>query len=190
MSDAGRGGRAKLIMLAAFFAVPVVASYLAFYYWRPDGTVNYGELLPPRALTDSPLALIGGGPFRLSRLRGNWVLLIADSGRCDPDCQTKLYIIRQLRLTQGKNQDRIERVWLIEDDRAPEPALLAQHEGLLPVRAEASALLQQLPAQHQVADHIYLIDPQGNLMMRYPKDPDARRMVKDLARLLRVSGAG
>jgi hypothetical protein len=98
-------------------------------------------------------------------------------------------VIRQLRLAQGANRDRIERVWLIDDNAIASRELVADHEGLLFVHAQGSGLLTELPAESDVSDHLYLIDPLGNLMMRYPREPDASRMVKDLKRLLRVSGA-
>jgi hypothetical protein len=176
-------------MLAAFFSLPVIASYLAFYVWRPEDRVNYGELLEPRPLPDIGLRSIDGAAFRLSQLGGAWVLLQVDSGCCDSDCQMKLYTMRQLRLTQGKNRDRIERVWLIVDENPPAAELLVEYPGVWLVKAQGSALLTEFPARRDAADHIYLIDPYGNLMMRYPKDPDTRRMVKDLTRLLRISGS-
>lgn len=188
MSNAIRAGRAKLGLLALFFALPVAASYFAYYFWRPEGRVNYGELLEPRPLPHNELTLVDGRPFSLSELRGNWVLLVVDSARCASECQEKLYTIRQLRATQGREQDRIERIWLIHDKSIPARELVADHDGLWLVHAHTSALLAALPALHDVTDHIYLVDPYGNLMMRYPPHPDASRMVKDLKRLLFAEG--
>jgi cytochrome oxidase Cu insertion factor (SCO1/SenC/PrrC family) len=152
--------------------------------------VNYGELIEPRLLPDPQLALADGTQFRLSRLRGKWVLVSLDSGRCDERCNRKLLYMRQLRLTQSKDMERIERAWLISDDIAPRPDAVRPYQGTWLVRAAGAGLLELFPAPGAAADHIYLIDPLGNLMMRFPRDPEPGRMIKDLSRLLKASRIG
>jgi hypothetical protein len=98
--------------------------------------------------------------------------------------------MRQIRLAQGKDMVRLERVWLISDDSRPPPDLLAEYEGILVVRAAGSEVLAALPAPADRAAHLYVVDPQGNLMMRFPEKPDPTRMIKDLQRLLRPSRIG
>ena len=66
---------------------------------------------------------------RLSQLRGKWLLVSIDSGRCDESCNRKLLYMRQLRLTQGKNTDRVERVWLISDGAVPPAEVAKEYEG-------------------------------------------------------------
>lgn len=191
MSDAAPANRlTSLWLIVALTAAPVTASYLLYYYWPPERTVNHGELIEPRPLPDSTLALADGAPFRLSRLRGKWVLVSVDSGGCDARCERKLLYMRQLRLTQGKDRERVERVWLISDDVAPRAEAIAPYAGTWPVRVAGAELLKLFPAPGAASDHIYLIDPLGNLMMRFPRDPDPQRMVKDLARLLKASRIG
>lgn len=182
-----RKSYASLWWIIALCAAPVIAAYVAYYWWHPAGHVNYGELLQPRTLPDSPLPQLDGTPFKLSALHGKWIYLVADSGSCDAYCFEKLVDIRQLRLGQGKDSVRIERVWLLTDATTPDPALLAQFKGTYVVRAAGSALLAALPAPSSVSDHIYVIDPLGNLMMRYPRSPNPRLMIKDITRLLRLS---
>jgi cytochrome oxidase Cu insertion factor (SCO1/SenC/PrrC family) len=191
MSDAPPKKRslASLWLMVAVAVAPVAASYLVYYFWPPERTVNYGELIGPLPLPDARLALVDGAPFRLSQLRGKWVLVTLDAGRCDAYCEQKLVYLRQLRLTQGKNMERVERAWLITDEAAPRADTLA-YEGTWRVRAAGSEVPGLFPAPGAASDHIYLIDPLGNLMMRFPRDPDPQRMVKDLARLLKASRIG
>jgi cytochrome oxidase Cu insertion factor (SCO1/SenC/PrrC family) len=181
---------ASLWLIIALAAAPVAASYLIYYFWPPTRTVNYGELIEPRPLPDPQLALADGTAFRLSRLRGRWVLVSIDSGRCDERCDRKLLYMRQLRLTQGKDMDRVERAWLISDDAVPRPDTVAPYPGTWVVRAAGTGLLEQFPAQGAASDHIYVIDPLGNLMMRFPRDPEPGRMIRDLSRLLKASRIG
>ena len=178
--------RAKLLLLIAFLALPVVAATLVYRFWPPASTSNYGELLPPEPLPDVELLTTENEEFRLRDLRGKWVLLTADSGNCGEYCRQKLYKMRQLRLTQGKDRERIARVWLIVDSINPAPELARDYTGTWFVRG--GNLAAHLPAKADIEDHIYLVDNKGNLMMRFPKDADASRMVKDLNRLLRLSG--
>lgn len=109
MSDASTAKRSlkTLWLLVALTVAPVAASYLLYYFWRPEHTVNYGELIEPRPLPDPALALADGKPFRLSQLRGKWALVTIDAGGCDAGCERKLLYLRQLRLTQGKEMDRL-----------------------------------------------------------------------------------
>jgi hypothetical protein len=191
MSDAQprRRNRASLWLIAALTVAPVAASYFFFYLSPPTHTVNYGELIEPRPLPDVPMVSASGAPLRLSQLRGKWVLVVLDGGRCEAYCETKLLYMRQLRLTQGKNMDRVERLWLVNDDVSPRGAAALAEEGTRIARAGAE-LTAAFPAPASAADHIYLIDPLGNLMMRFPRDPEPRLMVKDLARLLKASQVG
>jgi cytochrome oxidase Cu insertion factor (SCO1/SenC/PrrC family) len=179
--------RAALWLLLAVCIAPVLASYIAFYLWPPSGQINYGELIEPRPLADANLSRADGTPFEWRELKGKWVLAIIDSGRCDAYCREKLVYMRQVRLAQGKDAERIERVWLLTDQASPEASLVAAHPGIQLLRVGGNDLLTPFPAERSRADHIYVVDPLGNLMMRYPRNADPRKMLKDVTRLLRHS---
>jgi len=185
-----RSGRIRLLAIAALCIAPFVAALIAYYYWQPQGGMNYGELIPARALIDPPLRHLDQRAFRLSELKGKWILLQLDEADCAAACKAKLYNMRQVRLAQGREMERIERVWLILDEAPLETQLLREYEGTRLLRASGSPLLREFPASGGVRDHIYLIDPLGNLMLRFPEDADPRRMHKDLGRLLRASRIG
>ncbi len=130
----------------------------------------------------------GGKDFRFDELRGKWVFLMVDLSGCDEYCHSKLYLMRQIRLTQGKSRDRIERVWLIPDGVRPAPAVESQYPGTRHLLVDADAVLRLLPAPRSARDHIYVVDPFGNLIMRFPRDADPQRMKQDVTRLVKVSG--
>jgi hypothetical protein len=175
--------------MAAMVVLPPIVAYLLYLSWRPTSLMNYGELIKPVPLAEAVPAT-DPALRELSKLKGKWVLVTVDGGGCDDYCQRKLYTLRQLRLTQGKEMERIERAWLVDDDAATGPALLEEYPGTARIPARSSALLGALPSAGSLRDHIYIIDPLGNLIMRYPRDPDPNRMKTDLARLLRASRIG
>jgi cytochrome oxidase Cu insertion factor (SCO1/SenC/PrrC family) len=195
-----KAGRWKLFAVLAVCAAPVVASYLYYYVIQPyygnppENRTNYGSLLDPR---DYPMPARGissldGKAFMLDAYKGKWIMLQADASDCRDGCRNKLLQMRQLRLMQGKNMDRIERVWLITDEQPVETMLMREYDGTRLLRVKPDALTTWLPTQSGtvVADHIYLIDPLGNLMMRFPKNADPNKIKKDLAKLLKASSIG
>ena len=193
--DVIRSGRIKMVLLFLVCAAPVIASYFTFYVIKPQTRSNYGELiLPVKALPAAQLHQLDGKPYAFSEMKGKWLLLAIDDGACAQPCQDKLFKMRQLRLMQGKEKDRLERVWLIDNDAQLETQLIRAYDDMLMLRAGGAPLLNAFPAQEGPAasrrDHIYLIDPLGNLVLRYPKDADPMKMKKDLERLLRYSRIG
>lgn len=190
-----RAGRTKLVVLFLLFLLPVAASYLAYYVFPSQQRTNYGQLIEPqRDLPNVSVVGLDGKPLALSSLRGRWVLLTVDSAACERDCADKLWMMRQVRLTTGKDRDRLERVWLVTDSGPVQPQLLAEHQGAVVARADAGAFAAALPvdaqAGTQLSDHVWVIDPLGHVMMRFPKQADPNRVKKDITKLLKVSRIG
>jgi cytochrome oxidase Cu insertion factor (SCO1/SenC/PrrC family) len=171
--------RSKFLLLLGVFVVPVAAAYLAFFGWRPAGHTNYGDLLEVTPLQQTAGATHDGTPLDLASLQGKWLMVHVGPASCDADCARQLYLMRQIRITQGKEQSRIERMWVLTDTGAADPALL-----------QDTAFIEQFPAKDNRAGHIYLVDPLGNLMLRFPAEPDPKRMMKDLKLLLKASQIG
>lgn len=184
-----RGRRIALAILAVC-AAPTIAAWLAYFVWPPGSRVNYGDLIEAHRLTDPEMQRPDGRSFRLSQLRGKWLLVYADTAACSKSCREKLWYMRQVRLAQGINTDRIERVWLIVDPSLPDPVLLEEYKGMQVARVTDRRFLDELPDAEAGGDHVYVVDPLGNLMMRFPQNPDPRRMIRDLARLLKASRIG
>jgi len=184
-----------LYVLIVVCVAPVVASYVAYYYLPPAGRTNYGDLIAPqRALPRLTLRELDGRSVDPASLRGQWLMVQVDGGDCGEACRRKLWQMRQVRLTTGKDADRVERIWLISD-AAPLPTIvMREYEGTRFLRADATELsaFLALPADagSQLTDHIWMIDPLGNLMLRWPKEADPNRMKRDLVRLLKASRIG
>jgi len=173
-----RRGRLKLLALAGVFSLPVVVGWVAYLFdWVPGATGNYGELIAPRPLSSAAL----------EPLRGRWVLLSFDAPACDAYCERKLYFLRQVRRAQGRDQLRVERAWVLTGPGVPRAEVLSAIEGTHVLPPQGAAFLAQFPFAASPVDHLYLIDPRGNLMMRYPRDPDPARMIRDLQRILKYA---
>lgn len=179
-----RKARLTLAALVTVCVLPVVASYLAFYVWPPSGRSNYGALVTPTPLPDGALATPGGGAFARDDIKGFWTYVVVAPAACDAACRQALYLTRQVRTAQAQEADRVARVWLLSDGGAPDAALLAEHPELMVARAD-SRWLAQLDGQAMA--QVWLADPRGQVMMRYPAELDPKGMLKDLARLLKYS---
>jgi hypothetical protein len=187
-------GRWKLLAVLAVCAAPLIASYFTYYVIKPDSRTNYGALIDPRQHPIPAMAstTLDGKPVALDAYKGKWIMLKVGGSDCQQACQDQLFAMRQLRTMQGKEMERIERVWLITDQEPLETLLLRVNDGTRMLRAPADAVRRWLPVEQggDVAEHIYLIDPLGNLMMRFPKDPDPSKVKKDLGKLLKASAIG
>ncbi len=188
-------GRWKLFAILGVCAFPLVASYFTYYVIKPQARTNYGDFIDSVAHpipADLNTTTLDGKPLGLKALEGKWIMLTVDGGACADACSKKLYDIRQLRVAQGRERDRVERVWLITDKVPLETLLIREFDGTLMLRSQADAVAKWLPAEAgaTAADHIYLIDPLGRLMMRFPKDRDPNLIKKDLGKLLKASSIG
>lgn len=180
--------RAKLLLLCALFALPIVASLVVFHFFPPTGpTNNYGELLAPRPATEHAFTRPDGTTFGFAQLRGRWLLVASDSGACPTSCIQKLTAMRQVRLALGRKASRVHRVFVVDDLQRPLPAF--EPFAGMDVAVTPQGLVLPPGAANDRA-HIYLVDPRGTVMMRFPAAPDHKRMWKDLDRLLKASQIG
>jgi cytochrome oxidase Cu insertion factor (SCO1/SenC/PrrC family) len=182
------GPRAKLLLLAALFLSPIAASLVAYYFVSHTPTANYGELIAPRPVTAQPFERGDGLRFTFGQLAGRWVMVASDSGACDAACLDKLAAMRQVRLALGRNATRIERVFVVDDLRAPDAARMAEFAGMEVVRTPVGLSLPTGAGNDRA--HVYLVDPHGNVMLRWPAGGERKRMLKDLERLMKASQIG
>lgn len=187
---ASRTGRWKMIGVLLVCAAPVIASYFTYYVVRPEGRRNYGELIDPQRPLPALIGLGQGGvAVPLPSLKDQWLLVSVADSACDADCERHLYLQRQLREGLGKEKGRLDWVWLRTGNTPLTPALEAATAQATVLQVDEAALGAWLsPAQGQrLSDHLYVIDPLGNWMMRFPAQADPSRVRRDLERLLRAS---
>lgn len=183
--------RLTLIVIFAFFALPMAVAWLLNFGggWSPGATTNHGSLVQPVIPVDTAgLVDPAGNALDPNLFLGEWTLIYRLSGDCGQTCRQVLYMLRQVRLAQGKNIDRVHRLLLLDGAQSPDwVGEVQQHyPGLLIARPVAADGAGRFPP----AGRVYLVDPLGNLMMEYAVDADPRGMIKDLERLLRISYVG
>lgn len=188
-----KSGRWKLLLLLLVTLAPVIASYFTYYVIRPQGDNFYGQLISPQVeLPDLEVLDQQGKTVNLRSLRGQWLLITVADSSCDAGCENKLYLSRQIHIGLGAEQDRVERIWLSLGDQAVPERLSKLLEGAIVLNTQPADLSSWLKPEsnHQLADHIYLVDPQGFWMMRFPPNPDlkaAASIKKTLNRLMRAA---
>lgn len=182
--------RTKFLLMLGFFAAPMLAAWLAYFGWHPDKHKNYGSLLKVTPLTQTMGTLADGTVFSLDKLKGKWLMAYVGPADCNQTCQEQLYYMRQSRLVLGKDQDRVVRIWILSGENNPDPVLLRAHPGLSVWRPTQATFLTQFPAKPLGAHHIYVVDPLGNLMMRFPENTDPKKLIKDMKLLLKASQIG
>lgn len=197
-------GRWKLLAVLAVCAAPLIFSYLTYYVIKPTGRTNFGTLIDPRA---HPIPALGATtldakPASLESFKGKWVMLKVGPAACDKTCMEQMFAIRQVRSMTGKEMERIERVWLVTDAQPLETILIRELEGVHMLRAPREAVANWLPLEPgaTLESSIFLIDPLGNLMMRFPPVPAAAteaekvqhyaKIKKDIGKLLKASAIG
>jgi hypothetical protein len=199
-----RTARGRWLMIAVLLvcAAPVVASYFAYFVLRPQARTNYSELIVPARPLPAALPLVdpAGAAVAPFTLRGQWLVVVVAGGACDARCERHLWLQRQLHETLGAEKDRVDKLWLIDDGAAPRRETLAAiaattdagRPGLAPTtvlrttRPALSAWLAAAPGR-VLEDHLYIVDPRGDWMMRVPPDAEPARLKRDLDKLLRAS---
>jgi hypothetical protein len=197
--DRQRVARRHLMAIAALFLLAPVAAlllYFAFPQWIPRHTTNHGELLSPArpvprlTLSDPHGAATPAPPFA-----DHWNLILLGSGPCDAGCLHDLMLMRNLREVLRGDRRRLM-VWYITTDAADAARIQGGFASgplhSVQLRVDHGAPGQQLRDVFAPAapGTIYLVDPLGNWVLRYPPGSPMPWVYEDLKHLLRYSQIG
>lgn len=145
--------RTPLVLIILISLAPILAAVVAYFNpdWRPDGSVAYGTLIEPQRPIPASTALqattLDGNPFDVASLKGKWLLIAADGGDCQDACARKLFILRNSHASQGKNVERLARVWFITDDAPIPERVLEAYKGTIMLRVQPEQLKAFLLAE-------------------------------------------
>ena len=218
--------RTPLVLIVLISLAPVLAAVVAYFNpdWRPDGSVAYGTLIEPQRPIPVSTALqattLDGKPFDVASLKGKWLLITADGGDCQDACARKLFILRNSHASQGKNVERLARVWFITDDAPVPERVLEAYKGTIMLRVQPEQLKAFLLAESAsvgtstgttsagvvtpsgtapassngaakaLAEPMWIIDPHANLMMQYPANAEPEKVRTDIRKLVYHSRIG
>ena len=192
--------RTPLVLIILFSLAPVLAAVLAYFNpdFRPEGSVAYGTLIEPQRPIPASAALVAttldGKPFDVGTLKGKWLLVTADGGDCQDACARKLFILRNSHASQGKNVERLARVWFITDDQPVPEKVLEAYKGTIMLRVKpeqlAAFLLAAPGAPKVLAEPMWIIDPHANLILQYPANAEPEKVRKDISKLVYNSRIG
>lgn len=193
-----RRGRIQMLFLLLACAAPVIASYLAYYVFKPEGgKTNFGTLVQPAqdvnpAWFDTPL-------------KGKWTLLVArPAGECtvkNDQCLEALFLMRQLRIGLGRESGRVQLVWVNTDGKPVDPEVLLAYDEKtagfqilsLPSDPNLRAQFQAWLDREGAGQKIQLIDPTPAKMMYFPVTNSPKEFTsikKDVEKLLRLNRKG
>lgn len=187
-------GKKSFLWLVAVFVTPVLLGTLLFFNMErlgfERGSVNYGTLIQPAV----PLKLDGlkqqkDAAKPEETIRKKWTLLYINLSDCNKACQDRLLLIKRVRLLTNEKMRRVRTV-MVTDNESLKATLANDYPDLVMTNIESnSPFIQQFPEKQK--NPVYLIDPLGNLMMYYDDvEPNAKKMIKDLHRLLKYSHLG
>jgi cytochrome oxidase Cu insertion factor (SCO1/SenC/PrrC family) len=191
-------GKRIFVVVAALFVVPLAIAFLLYYGsdWRPGGATNHGKLIHPAHPLPPAGGLSGfdGTPYPAggTLLRGKWTLLYVGGGLCNESCRHALVTMRQTRLALANDMNRVQRVFLATAPCCDAEYVSHEHPGLIALDASGAGtreLLQHFPPADR-PDGIFVVDPLGNLMMRFDARQDPHGLLADLRKLLSLSHIG
>jgi cytochrome oxidase Cu insertion factor (SCO1/SenC/PrrC family) len=188
--------RFQIALIAVIFLIPIAAAFL----WEPTEFVNQGELVQPaRPIANVELRTLDGESVQFSELASKWTMIYFGTAECPQACETAFYNMRQVRLAQGANRERVQYVFIsIDGEDSPRLQTLRQDHPQMRVLTADQQTLAALAEQFRLPEggaldglgRVYMVDPLGNFMMSYPEGADAAGMNRDLARLLKASRIG
>ncbi len=193
-SDAKAAGRRQFLLIVAVFVVPLLVAsawYVSAPRLAPTAPANGTLITPARPLEPFTVGRSDAEAYELADLRGHWTLVLPLGARCGEDCRQRLYDTRQIHDALGEDRIRMRRLAFAPDGRRTEglAGVIEEHPRLTVLEQPADGeLARQFPeAEDGTA---FLIDPHGNLMMRFDADVAADGILDDLEHLLKVSRIG
>lgn len=193
-----RRGRIQGVAIMLVVVLPMLVAYVIFFtgLGMPTGTVNKGDLLtPPQSITSLPLHALDDVPWEFDGQPKKWRLLIPGYRECNEVCRKNLYLTRQVHIRLAEKSARVERIYLLLDDKLTQPTqefLLAEHPHmpvvkLAPDRFDALLAPTNIEATAIASGRYFLMDQEGFIMMSYTPQHEGKELLDDIKRMLKYS---
>ncbi len=189
-----RKSRITFILLLLVFVLPILVAGIFSQHpeWLP-GKKNHGEFVRPmRDVPDFILQDGHGSPFTKIQFEKKWSIVYLRNSTCDTNCTHALYNIRQSRLAQAANVDKVQYIYLATGVM-PDAKIITDHPDMIVIKGAPDeqnkllAVFQESKTQQSTTSaSIYLVDPDKRVMMTYAEDFAPKGMIKDLELILKV----
>ena len=184
-------------MLFAVFIVPLMIA-IAMYIMRGDSanvsTAAYGELIhPAQPIQTLKLSLDNSASYSLNDIKGKWTYLVYVEDTCNLECEAALFKIRQTRISTGRERNRVQLLLATGPGKSVsiDNDIVARNPRVVFSKIKELTISDEVAEKEKLQSaYIYIIDPNGNLMMKYDDAATAKGMLKDIKKLLKLSNIG
>ncbi len=181
-------------MLIAVFVVPLliaIAMYLLRDHLPTMNSVSHGELIhPAEPIQEIEIFLEDNTLITLKDLKGKWTYLVYAPKGCNLECEANLFKLRQSKAATGREINRIQSVLLLNN--LPLNLEIESRNKKILVGQLKKLELEAQPGIDKKLNNevIYLLDPHGNMMMKYDQTATSKGILKDIKKLLKISNIG
>lgn len=181
VSERNHGRRVLLALGLLFLGTFILAGVLRFADIHPAVSKQKGELLDPYAdLRDLAPRLAAGGTYAWNPEARTWRILVPAPAQCDAKCVQLAEGVDKVRALAGRDMPRVDILWL-----GAHPANLPNNG--VRVLADDAALRARLPrADDPRGTPVYVLDPNGFVVLRYAPGFELGDLRTDLSRLLKL----
>ena len=180
------------------FIAPVALAYIMFFFVDVKSFVNHGEILNPIVhISSFELTNKSGEIIPEKELTYKWRLISFVAKDCDQQCETRLFDTRQIHTSLGKNQHRLSRMFVhLEPAGDSFSTLIAEsHPDVIHVNGHVDIIIKALGDNIRddasiTNNETYIMDPMGNVMMRFTQEQPSKEFLYDLKKLLKASQIG
>jgi hypothetical protein len=178
-----RKGRLQLVLVLLVAIGPMIlaTSMYKLKFWVPDNRSFHGEL-------------IGNGQTRaelgVQSDEARWQLLVSAPQGCEADCQQLVYLARQIQIGLGRDASRASHALSSAQPLSADYTTTLTREYPQLKRYPLDLSLYRKAAPGIEAPQLWIVDPHGNLVLRYGADVNGKDLLNDLRQLLKLSNIG
>ena len=176
------------------FVAPVALAYIMYFTGAIKSYTNHGEILKPLVdISTFELKDSSGKTIDREKFTQQWVLIFFVGSECDEQCNARLYDSRQVHKSLGEDQERVDRMIIHLDTPSASLTKLIEDEypKAINVYGDEQKISAVIGKNAQLRNNvIYIMDPIGNVMMRFTHDQSKKDLKADLKKLLKVSQIG
>lgn len=179
-------GRWQLIGLLAVVIGPMLlaSAMYRWQFWVPQTRSYHGELIAT-GQTPTDLGVAGSWGIEQGDEPRRWQLLVTSADDCAADCRALVYLARQIHIGLNREVSRAGHA--------------LAHAAALPDDYDAELRTGYPQLQRMALDverypetgaQLWIVDPHGNLVLRYGAGSNGKQILEDLRYLLKLSQIG